>query len=390
MDHRNGERPFPGMVRRTPGRALRLRGRCPHGVVGNQCGVAIVMVLMVMTILLAIGFELHRRALAGLEGVAAVGFRVTAAHMASSGVHAAMAMLAADAGKDEFVSLREDWADADYLAAVSDAIAFQRGKVSIRIEDEKSRIQVNALVRFPDKNAPNNDQMELWDRFLSIMAQDRDDLEDVEPRAIVNALKDWIDSADDEAITGLSGAESGHYRSLEPSYGCRNGPIPHIGDLALVKGVSDGLLFGTDEHPGIQRYVTVDGAGRPTADNPLIFAGRININTADRRVVAAMMPVGMEDVAGAICDYREARNGTEYANDISRAAWYRDVPGFGLLGETDLQRFEALVTQSSDLFRIVSESQIDGLRYHIVAVVQRVKSVDSGRWRCRVLRWQAG
>ncbi len=49
---------------------------------------------------------------------------------------------------------------------------------------------------------------------------------------IINSLKDWLDSGDDDAITGLSGAESDYYEGLEPPYSCKNGPMDNLGEVA--------------------------------------------------------------------------------------------------------------------------------------------------------------
>jgi len=67
--------------------------------------------------------------------------------------------------------------------------------------------------------------------------------EDATPTAIINSLKDWLDSGDDDAITGLSGAESSYYQSLDIPYPCKNGPVLHVGELALIKGIIPELLY---------------------------------------------------------------------------------------------------------------------------------------------------
>jgi len=76
----------------------------------------------------------------------------------------------------------------------------------------------------------------------------------MDPSAIINSIKDWLDSGDDDAITGLSGAESAYYQDLDPPYPCRNGPFPHLGELALLKGVTAELF---ERYWGYIRSLTI-------------------------------------------------------------------------------------------------------------------------------------
>ena len=126
------------------------------------------------------------------------------------------------------------------------------------------KIQVNALVNYPDSRQFNEAQRPLWERFLQHFA-DRKELkldlkDDSEPAAIINSLKDWLDSGDDDAITGLSGAESSTYEDREPPYPARNGPVQDLDELLLVKGITPELFYGRPEIPGISSYLTVHGA----------------------------------------------------------------------------------------------------------------------------------
>ena len=66
--------------------------------------------------------------------------------MASSGVHAAMALLVKDKGESNFDSLQEDWANPEKIDEILQEIPFDNGKLAVVITDELSKIQVNALV----------------------------------------------------------------------------------------------------------------------------------------------------------------------------------------------------------------------------------------------------
>jgi general secretion pathway protein K len=60
--------------------------------------------------------------------------------------------------------------------------------------------------------------MILWERFLRLIADQHESQENFEPNTIIDPLKDWLDSGDDEAITGLNGAESEYYQDLVSPY----------------------------------------------------------------------------------------------------------------------------------------------------------------------------
>ena len=135
----------------------------------------------------------------------------------------------------------------------------------------------------------NESQRLIWERFLNYFKTEEETPEDSQPTAIINSLKDWLDSGDDEAITGLSGAESSYYQDLSPSYSSRNGSISDINDLLLVKGITPELFFGSNEKPGLVDSLTVYGM-TPGAGTSFTFPGKININTAELPVLVAMLP----------------------------------------------------------------------------------------------------
>jgi len=102
----------------------------------------------------------------------------------------------------------------------------------------------------------------------------------VEPSAIINPVKDWLDSDDNDAITGLNGAEKEYYQDLEPPYLCRNGPFRYIEELTRVKGITPELFCSADQQLlGISRYITVLGIAQ--LNDKFTYDGKININTAD-------------------------------------------------------------------------------------------------------------
>lgn len=348
----------------------------------NNRGIALLITISVTTILVAASLEYNRRARFAVISTAAARDRLTLSYMASSGVHIAMALLAKDKSESNFDSLDEDWANPEKIDELLQEIPFEQGKLTVAITDEMSKIQVNALVKFPNSREFNQSQITLWDRFLRYAWTEDELQDDSEPAAIVNSVKDWLDSGDDDATTGLSGAESSYYEELDPPYASRNGPIHDLNELSLIKGITARIYDGSEEKPGMGRYMTVYGMtmGAGTSFN---WPGRININTADVPVLAALLGLENQELAQALVEYRQELTAEKDNHDFSNPKWYKGITGFG-----DVAINSNLLTISSDVFRINSEASINETKTSVTAVVQRVQSPESRKWTCQVLSWK--
>lgn len=348
----------------------------------NNRGIALLITISVTTILVATALEYNRRARFEVLSTASVRDRMTLSYMASSGVHAAMALLIKDKAESNFDSLQEDWANPEKIDEILQEIPFDNGKLSVVITDELAKIQVNALVMFPDSSQFNESQVMIWERILNVIGNEDDLQNDSTPTAIVNSVKDWLDSGDDDATTGLSGAESSYYGEQDPPYKSRNGPIADLSELLLIKGITPQLYYGTKDAPGLANYMTVHGlaVGAGTSFN---WPGRININTADVPVLAALLGSENQDLAQVVYDYRQELAAEKDVHDFSSLQWYKNIAGL-----SDVTIDSRLITTSSDVFRIRSTASINEIQSSVIAVVQRVQNPESGKWSCKVLSWE--
>lgn len=307
--------------------------------------------------------------------------RTTLTAMASSGVQAAMALLIRDKANSEIDSIQEAWANPAIVQAVLTELAFEAGELSVSIQDEQAKIQVNALVQGSGGRQYNEGQRLLWDRFLRYMNNRLSPDEPLEPEAVICALKDWMDSEDDDALSCLNGAESDYYLGLTPPYPCRNGSIPHIGELMRIRGVSANLFYGLPNERGISDYITAY-RWEDSQPLPMGFAGKININTAELPVLAAMLPSGKEELAKILVDYRIEMSDSQYIHDLSSPSWYKQAAG--LQGVVIDPR---LITLSSDLFRIRAVARMDHLSVTATALVHRENNPATGKYYCRIVTW---
>lgn len=109
---------------------------------------------------------------------------------------------------------------------------FAGGSCEVLIEDEANKIEINTLLAKAEKDPTS----------LKAFLKKTFKLEGEELDIVTDSLIDWHDK--DDNITGVNGAESDYYRQLHPPYACRNGDIPVIEELLLVRGVDEALFFG--------------------------------------------------------------------------------------------------------------------------------------------------
>ncbi len=347
-----------------------------------QRGMAVIMALSVVLLLASAALELHMNERSNLLNTAALSDRLSLEQMAAAGVHAAMALLVKDRLESETDSLQEDWADPDTLAALTEEITFEQGKLEVHIADELGKIQINALVRFPEGRQFNEAQRQMWERFSAGLLSVQEAVDESDMPTIINSVKDWLDSGDDDAITGLSGAESDYYEALDPPYACKNGPFDDLSEVRLVKGITPEIFNGAGGTAGLGAYVTVYGA-EPSGDGDYSFPGRININTAELPVLSALLPPEAADFASLIVEYRTALSGNQFTNDLTNINWIKNVPGMA-----DVQIDPALISVSSTIFRIVATASTEDTQTTVTAVVQRLRSAETEPWQCKILNWK--
>ena len=354
----------------------------PDKILRNHRGIALLVTVTIITILIAVALEMNRKTRSVVFSAAASRDRITLSHMASSGIDIAKAILIKDRNNSDFDSLQEDWADSKEISELLQDMPFEDGDIKLTITDELGKIQINSLVTYPDGHIFNESQRDMWHRFLYLVISQNESLEELEPDMIINSVKDWIDSGDDEAITGLNGAESDYYQELDPPYVCRNGPFIHIGELALIKGITTEYWQLAGGVSGISRYMTVFGTSE-TSNNKFAYEGKININTADLPVLVAMLPSGNPELAQAIYDYRLETSDSEYIHNLSSTTWYKQVPGL-----SDVEIDPKIITTTSDIFRIESLATLHDIKMKITAMVKREQNKKTRKWECSVLSWK--
>jgi general secretion pathway protein K len=318
------------------------------GRLRDQSGIALLVALIVVVLMVTLVVEFDYGTRASLNTAATFRDGVQAMYLAKSGVAAARAVLVDDATTSPlFDSLTELWANPLPPYPVGN------GTVSITIQDELSRLNVNLL----EKPSTSPHWLPIFKRLFENLKIDPE---------VLYAIKDWIDDDDDE--TEFSGAESSFYQRLDPPYGIKNGPMDSFGELLLIKGVTpevyNTLLIGCEGGP----CITVA---------PIEKENRVNLNTISIPVCEALDESLNEELCQNLANGRPILN---IESDLEA------VPGWGGVGGTGGPRFrlKPIIGVKSNLFSIRSIAAVQDTQRIVEALVRRTGgNTEVITWRLR-------
>ena len=252
--------------------------------------------------------------------------------LAQAGLKGAMALLASDNNDFDAKVETELWNNFDTFAAMS-GMLFEEGTFTGKIEDLSGRFNLNFLI---DKNGLVDDKKEaVARRLLSIL--------ELDPELIVPIL-DWIDP-DDDYQHGPGGAEAADYGD----YPCGNGPMDTIGQLALVKGFTAEMLYGSDDFEALIEFFTVHSDGK------------VNVNTASSEVLLALDEEMTEAMAAEIIAYRESA-------PFDKLDTLKDVSG---ITPEIFNRIVAFVSVKTTHFLVTIEGRFQQSVVRLTAVLKR-------------------
>ncbi len=375
-----------------------------NNLVHNEKGVALVVTLAVVAILLAAALQLGKFVGDSVMVTLVEKDQFNAEQLALSGINLAMLILVEDAAKSDVDTVQEAWADPDKLSQAVNELNLEKDTLTIKITDESSKIQVNALIdEFPG-NQFNAAQSRIWENFLRPRFSNDKAVDTRDPAEIINCVKDWLDANDDDAVTGISGAESDYYLGLDPPYVCVNGPFNHIDEVLNVKGISKDLLkteaLDSSDDPNdepaedlesndleLADVFTIYGLdGEKTAKGGYRYSGRVNINTAGVDVLAGLLPEGMEAFALDLADYRaqKSEEGDVFVNSLDKG-WYKRVIA---LSKKEQNQLDSSITYTSNVFKVECRAQKNDTKTELVAILKKEKHKASGKWMFRIIQME--
>ena len=305
----------------------------------NQNGMALLLVLVIITLLTSLLMELSYSTLVDQRLTETFRDSTKAYYLAKGGIAAGRMLLKAD--KNDYDSTDELW----HTGIINYPVG--QGAVSVAITDLDGKLAINELVN------GNNPQTVVVDRFYRLFSSlEIEHLAD--PAELVAALIDWLDSGNqnyqliqtDGLDIPVSGAENDYYQGLANGYSCKNGPLESMDELLLVKGFSQEVVNI------VAPYLTVNGSNK------------ININTASDKVLLSLSAQLDEQTIEVILEHRQdgpIEKITELESLLADEA-YSIVKS--------LANQELLGTESR-YYRIDSEAMVNDGRQRLVAEVDK-------------------
>lgn len=241
---------------------------------GPQKGIALLMVLWVLTILTVMVFSFSY--MARTEAYAALSFRQTIEKkfLAEAGIERGMAELFyinTNKGKAIVKPGDEVWRTDGRPYKIS----AENGYYTIGITNEGGKVDINTTSELILRN------------LLLNLGLNPDEVD-----IIVDSVMDWKDS---DNLHRLHGVEDDYYMSLPNPYKAKNADFETLEELLLVKGMTPEILYGAAGKKGIIDFLTVNSK-----------MTNININAAPKEVLSAIPGITPE-LADAIITIREAQ-----------------------------------------------------------------------------------
>lgn len=297
----------------------------------RERGVALLVVLMGIALMTLIIIDFCSTAALGYLSAANQANELRAYYFAKSSVAVGLGLLAEDSRMDAAMQPPYD-SLTDVWAVPFPPVNVDGGTASISIIDETRKININQLVNMSTGEI-NPQFAEVLVRLFTIVG--------VSPE-VIPAIADWIDA--DSLTASTSGAEMDYYMRLVPPYAPRNGPMPTIGDLKMVRGIDDAAFTR------LLPFITVEPEMQ------------VNVNTAPPEVLAALSPqlFANPDLVKSIVMARMIRpfsNMTDVGN----------IPGLGQY-ITDLSK---VLTTRSNFFTINGMGTFAGARKLVHSTFRR-------------------
>lgn len=280
----------------------------------TEGGIALLIVLWVLTILMVIVFSFSLMARTETLSIMAYKSGIAKKFLAEAGIQRGiMEIFYRKVYRNQNVELegREIWK----TDGTPHDAQLGEGYYTVRITDEAGKVDINTAPELVLKNLFMN---------TGISGEDAD--------IIVDSLMDWKDPDD---LHRLNGAESDYYQSLPTPYNAKDARFDTVEELLLVKGVTPDILYGSKEKKGVVEFLTVHAKN-----------SRINVKAAPREVLLAI-PGMTPEAADQLIALRE--NKEIDMNDIT-----------GILGTNSQEALKYLIMTDSSVFSIDASGKKTG------------------------------
>jgi len=225
----------------------------------RQRGIALLIVLWILTILMVIVFSFSVMTRGETYGLLAFREGMEKKFLAEAGINrGVLEIVYRSVNQNQAVTLagKELWR----LDGTPYDIQGGNGGYQVRIMDITGKISLNSLT----------DSSGIVLKNLLVNQGVSPENADI----IVDSILDWKDADD---LHRLSGAESDYYMSLPNPYKARNANFETLEELILVRGMTPEILYGKDQKKGIINFLSIHGT-----------TNQINISAAPKEILAAI------------------------------------------------------------------------------------------------------
>ncbi|HET9916098.1 MAG TPA: hypothetical protein VFQ89_03245 [Candidatus Binatia bacterium] len=234
---------------------------------GNQRGVALIIVLWIFIFLFVVAFDFSATVREEAAATQRFSDETQGYYLALAGFQRGLYdfLQQARGGNPQADSKQNDLYDGSWREE-----KLGTGMFRVRLVDEGGKINLNRV-----------DEQVLRRVFTNL------GVEGLAADILVDSIMDWRDADD---LHRANGAESEYYRSLSPAYTAKNGPLDSVEDLLWIRGMMPALFHGSgaDGDPLAPRVGLRDVF---TIDSPI---DRVNLRTATAEVIHALTGIPME------------------------------------------------------------------------------------------------
>ena len=329
------------------------------GVSRNEKGIALFLVLWVLTLLSVIVGEFCFAMRTEVNITRNFKEQTEAYYIALAGLNRAIGELI----RNEFIPEKVNQSEGDGTEGEQwrvnvdiPPVLFGEGQFEVKIGNENGKININGAKR----------------PLLEIMLNGLD-LEEQQRDIIIDSIMDW---RDEDHLHRVNGAEDSYYRNLPEPYECKDGGFDSVEELLMVRGVTPEMFYG-----GLEDIVTVFKAPEK---NKRLRSGwktigpeinKININAAPKKLLLAL-PSMTDDLAQEIVDYRKKRD-FKSLTEVSFVVGTKVYPAIA----------PYITLEASKHYSIVSVGKAQGgkIRQGVKALVEINRRIKKGY---RVMQWR--
>ena len=272
---------------------MKLKFRVSSFKFRNSRGVALIMVLWVITILTVVVLEFSFAMRTEVNITKNFKEELQLYGIAQGGVQRAIAelILKHDARTQQLKeTLKTEEVTPEKKEWVPDGrpyvLPFDQGECELRIMSEAGKININTISEMTLRKLIGN---------LGLDVEKRD--------TVVDSILDWRDPDD---FLRVNGAENDYYQSLKEPYRCKNASLDSIEELLLVKGVTPELFYGRKGAKGGEEGAKASDVGLKDIFSIYAPGEQVDINSASLPVLRAVLGLPSE-VAKAILKAREEK-----------------------------------------------------------------------------------